>query len=235
MLNREQLLIPGAIVVAGICIALAILFTGAQNASGTPNPGQKLPAGNINDIRPVTSADHIIGSPNSQILLVEYSDLECPYCKEFHATLKKLAADYAGTGKVAWVYRHFPLDKHPQATVEAEASECVTALGGENAFWQFIDHIFEVTPSNNQFDLSLLPQFAKEAGVDEAQFSNCLSAHTYKQKVVADYANAIATGADATPWTIVVIPKTGEKAFINGAQSYDNLKKSIESVLSQGK
>src|SRR3990172_9010082 len=105
-------------------------------------------------LRPVSKGrDHIRGDPAAPVTLVEYSDFECPFCKRFHGTVKKLV-DESG-GRVRWVFRHFPLDDlHPvKARKEAVASECAAELGGNDAFWKFADRFFELTPSNNRTDI----------------------------------------------------------------------------------
>jgi protein-disulfide isomerase len=97
---------------------------------------------NLEAIRPVTSADHAIGSPNATLTIVEYSDLRCPFCSRFQSTLNDIVKS---RGDIRWVYRHFPLDQlHPDARALAVASECVASLGGNDKFWQFIDRVFEL-------------------------------------------------------------------------------------------
>ncbi len=78
--------------------------------------------------------DHIRGNPDAPVTLVEYSDFECPFCKRFHPTVKRIVDEYGG--RVRWVYRHFPLDEiHPvKARREAAAAECAAELGGNDAF-----------------------------------------------------------------------------------------------------
>ena len=72
---------------------------------------------------PITDSDWIRGGRNAEVSVVEYSDLECPFCKRHDATMKQLISEY--DGKVNWVYRHFPLTQlHPKAPKEAEAAEC---------------------------------------------------------------------------------------------------------------
>lgn len=92
-------------------------------------------------INPITSADHIFGNPNAGVKIVEFSDLQCPFCARFHPTLKQIIQEY--DGQVAWVYRHFPLASiHPSARPAAIGSECAAELGGNNAFWKFVDAVF---------------------------------------------------------------------------------------------
>lgn len=91
-------------------------------------------------IEPVNDSDHLLGNPNAPVLMVEYSDLECPFCQRFHPTMKQALDEYEG--QIAWVYRHFPLDAlHPNARKAAEASECVAKVAGNDKFWEFIDEL----------------------------------------------------------------------------------------------
>lgn len=93
-------------------------------------------------LKPVSADDHIRGDKNARILLVEYSDIQCPYCKRFHPTVNRALSDY--NGQIAWVYRHFPLEGlHPLARPAAEATECAASMGGEDAFWKMLDKMNE--------------------------------------------------------------------------------------------
>ncbi|OGI83755.1 hypothetical protein A2997_00980 [Candidatus Nomurabacteria bacterium RIFCSPLOWO2_01_FULL_36_10b] len=88
----------------------------------------------------IRSTDHVRGSLTAPITIFEYSDISCPFCKEFHPTLKKLIEEYPND--VAWVYRHHPLlDKHPIADLQAIATECAGALRGSDAFWELLDDL----------------------------------------------------------------------------------------------
>ena len=92
-------------------------------------------------MRAPSASDHIIGSPTAPIVLVEYSDFQCPYCKMIHPSLKQIVSD--SNGQVAWVYRDFPLYQiHPEAENSANAAECIAAQLGNDAFWSFGDTIF---------------------------------------------------------------------------------------------
>jgi len=91
--------------------------------------------------------DHLMGSSNATVKVIEYSDLECPYCKVFHATMKQVVAE--SNGSVSWVYRHWPI--HAGSMDKLVASECVAKIKGNDAFWKYVESIFEIigNPSAN--------------------------------------------------------------------------------------
>jgi protein-disulfide isomerase len=138
-------------------------------------------------------------------------------------------------GQVKWVYRHFPLDQiHPvKARKEAAASECAAELGGNDAFWKFADRFFELTPSNNRTDIdTVLPQIAREIGLDKAQFASCLASGRHDRRIEEDNQNAIATGGQGTPWSIIV-SKSGKTYPLSGAQPYASVKRLVDLALQE--
>lgn len=88
----------------------------------------------------VTEADHFRGDRNAKLVLVEYSDYECPFCQQFHPSMTQLMAEYGD--KIGWVYRHYPLSFHPSAQKAAEAAECVAKLTDDETFWDYSDALF---------------------------------------------------------------------------------------------
>src|SRR3989344_8191535 len=229
--KQINLLIPGAIVVAGALIAGALYMSNAPRGA-TANAGQQpeLPTGDLEQMKPITNEDHIRGNPDAKVTIVEYSDFECPFCKAFHPTLQQAMQEYGND--IAWVYRQFPLDQlHSKARKEAIASECAAELGGNDAFWKFADRFFELTPSNDRTDIgTVLPQIAKEIGLNQAKFSSCLESGKYDAHVEADIENAVATGGNGTPWSIIVT-KSGKKYPLSGAQPYESVKQVIDLAL----
>lgn len=148
METLQKLAVPIAIVIAGGMIAVSLYFVNSKPAVAGAQPGTV-----AQEIREVQKDDHIMGNPNADVVIVEYSDPECPFCKQFHETLHSVIAQYGGDGKVAWVYRHFPIPQlHPKAPKEAEALECAAEQGGNDMFWKFTDKVYQTTTSNNSLD-----------------------------------------------------------------------------------
>ena len=230
--KASSLTIPVAIIIAGILIAGAVVYS-KGNDSSAQEVAQA--SGSTDAVRPVSGDDHILGNPNAPVVIVEYSDFECPYCKRFHDTLNQVMDEYGKNGQVAWVYRQFPLDQlHPvKARAEAVASECAAELGGNDAFWAFADRLFELTLSNNQTDIdTVIPKIADEMGLNSAQFEACRISGKYDKRVESDIANAIATGGQGTPWS-VIIAENGRTFPLSGAQPYTSVKQLIEIVLKE--
>jgi protein-disulfide isomerase len=231
-MNMEKLSVPLAIVIAGGLIAGAFYYSNLQNAKEIAKAKtipQMVSGGE--EMRPITEADHILGNPNAELIFVEYSDTECPFCKQFHSTLRQMMDEYGKDGKVAWVYRHFPIDQlHPKARKEAEATECANELGGPTKFWEYLNTIYVRTNSNNSLPESELPKIAKDIGLDVKAFNTCLSSGKYADKVQADYDDAVKAGGRGTPNSIIV-SKDGTKTVVQGAQPYENIKNIIDALL----
>jgi protein-disulfide isomerase len=223
----NKLAIPGAILAGALIIAVAVIYGGdikEKVQGGTKDTGA-VPTDSSVTV-PVDSSDHIRGNVNAQVTIVEYSDLECPFCKRFHETMKQALTEYGD--KVRWVYKHFPLDQlHSKADKEAEAAECAGELGGNNAFWAYVDRVFEITPSNNGLDLALLPTIAQGLGLDKGKFESCLASGKYAEFVEAQYQEGIRLGVNGTPGSFV----NGQP--VRGAVPLETLKQIIDSKLAK--
>lgn len=201
-----------------------------QQAGRIPEPQQVPSDKPTGEVPKVTKEDYVRGDSKAPVVLVEYSDLECPYCKTFHPTAKQLIDEYKG--KVKWVYRHYPLSFHVNAQKEAEASECAGELGGQDAFWKFIDAIYDRTTSNGTgFALDKLGPLAKEIGLNEAKFKSCLDSGKYTKKVQDQMSAASAIGVNGTPGNIFLHEKSGEAKLIPGALPIDQLKPVVDQLL----
>jgi protein-disulfide isomerase len=222
---KSQYILPITIVIAGAIIAGAVFLVGNSGTQPTDN-GSKVTARAYD-----ASRDHLLGNPNAEIKVVEYADLECPHCKVFNTTMHQVMDYYGTSGKVAWVYRPFPLAQiHSKAPKEAEAAECAADQGGDTAFFKYIDHLYEVTPSNNGLDLAQLPVIAKDVGLNVDTFNACLNSGKYAKRVSESYSEATAAGGDGTPYTLVMVGT--DSVVLKGAQPYSSMRAAIDTVLS---
>lgn len=182
------------------------------------------------NLRPVTAErDHILGNPDAPITLIEYSDYECPFCKRFHPTVVKLIEN--NKDNVRWVYRHFPLGFHnPGAQKQAEASECVAELNGNDAFWDYSHKLYARTKSNGKgFPVSNLRPLAEEIGVDGDAFSACLDSGKMATRVKEDAANGAMVGVTGTPAAFIV-NKNGDAEFVAGALPLAKLQEIVDKL-----
>lgn len=180
-------------------------------------------------VKPVTSSDHIRGNANAKVSMVVYSDFECPFCQRFHPTTQEILKTYGD--KIRLVYRHYPLPFHQNAQKEAEASECIAELGGNDAFWKYTDAIFERTTTNGTgFALDKLGPLAEELGVNQEAFQTCLDSGKYEKLVKDSITEGSAAGVSGTPSTFIVNSK-GENQIVVGAQPIDALKTEIDKAI----
>ena len=234
--NQKSVLnIPTAIIIAGAIVAIAVIWTKSPSApvKTTPDAGafeQK--------VKPVTSADYILGNPQAKVKVVEYSDPSCPFCKIFHNTMRKIMSDYGTSGNIAWVYRHYTLDKpdangnilHPNAGHEAQSMECAGSLGGNDKFWAFVNRLYEITPSvtgqtPKGLDQNELPKIAQFAGINTTDFNNCLATNKFKDKVDASFVDGTNIGIQGTPSTVIILDKAFPSEIKNKLmQIYDPYK-----------
>ena len=231
-MEQTKLSTPMAIVVAGALIAGALYFSSLERPvikeEVDNNPPAELTA-LLENIRPVDETDHIRGSLDADIVIVEYSDTECPFCQRFHFTMQSILEKYGDN--IAWVYRHSPIDSlHPKARKEAEALECANELGGNDLFWAYTDKLYEITPTNNGLDFAELPKIAEYVGLDVSTFNKCLESGRWAARIQVDTENASAIGGGGTPWS-VLIAKDGTKYPIQGAQPIEVISSIIEKYL----
>ncbi len=233
---KSTLGVPIAIVIGALLLGGAIIYTGTMR-TGTPLQVGNGGADNEQvtadvEVAPVTEKDHIRGNPNAPIMIVEYSDFDCPFCKNFHGTMQKVMETYGKDGQVAWVYRHFPLEQlHPNSPKVSAASECVANLGGNDAFWKFADALISDRGTNEPTNITKLPEYASSAGVDKAKFTACYEAGTYNEKIQKDIEEALKTGARGTPYSIIIVGD--QQAVINGAQPYTAVKTMLDNLITQ--
>jgi len=203
--NGGNIWIAVAIIIAAVVIAGAVLL------SDGPNKGEKVDTsdldwyGEVSEIRMPSADEHVRGDLNAPVIIIEYSDTECPFCSKFHNTLDEITSENT---EVAWVYRHLPLTQlHSQAVAEAHATECATELGGNEGFWKYIDRLYETTPMNQQIDLKELPNIAEYAGLDRVEFDECMAEERQLSAVEEDFREAVKVAGKSlgTPLSVLVL------------------------------
>jgi len=236
--DKKQLITPIAIVIAGALIAFGLYTMGGKTGNDSnKNIINGALGGDAPVVAEVTKADHIRGDKDAKIVIIEYSDIECPFCKAYHETMKKIFAEYGADGKVAWVYRHFPLEQlHKNAQKEAEATECAAELGGEDMFWKYTDELYATTKSNDGLDISTLPDIGAKLGLDKAKMKACIDSGKYTAKIQEAVAAGAKAGAAGTPYTVIQfkgenIPLVNEQGQGLGALPYDVMKKIVDNML----
>lgn len=232
--EQNSIAIPIAIIIGFAMIAVAIFFTSGSRTpeTGVTSSDTEQTLQPKNTVRPVSEDDYILGNPNAPIVMIEYSDYDCPFCKQFHVTMKQILDEYGVTGRLAWVYRQFPLvDLHPNAPAISEAALCVGDLGGNSAFWTFSDIIFESREETDFTNITKLPEFAVAAGVDRMEFMDCVTSDRMLDTLKSDMSSGLAAGANGTPYTVIQVGN--QQAVINGAQPYDVVKGIVENLFDQ--
>lgn len=160
------------------------------------------------------------GAVDAPVTLVEFSDFECPFCKQARPTLKQLLERYPG--KVRLAYRDFPLDSiHPQARRASEAARCAHDQG---KFWEYHDVLFAQSP---KLATEHLRRYAGEVGLDVTKFDSCVSAGTHKAAVQRDLDEGHRLGITGTPAFFV----NGRP--LSGAQPLEAFAKVIDDELTR--
>lgn len=170
----------------------------------------------------------VLGDKNAKVTIVEFSDLQCPFCKSFvDETFPELKEKYIDTGKVKLTFRHYPLNSiHPNAQKAGEASECANEQG---KFWEYHDKLFATQESWSPYAetelISAFVTYAGDLGLDTAQFQTCLDTDKYKQAVIDDTNAGNKAQVDGTPAFFI----NGQR--VTGAQPFSSFETIIEEQL----
>ncbi len=195
----------------------------------TPPQGQQPPEPERIDMSQIAPPPpyRIKGNPNAKITIVEYSDFQCPFCGRWaRDTYPQILQTYGD--KVKIVFKHLPLPFHQFAQKAAEAAECAGKIGGAKAFWAMHDKLFQVGQPQGRLDIASLKQFAKEIGLDEKRFSQCIDTGETAQIVMQDTDESQRLGVRGTPtFFINGIP-------VRGALPFEAFKQVIDQELGRG-
>lgn len=170
--------------------------------------------------------EHVRGSATPKYALIEYSDFDCPFCKEYHPNITQFVESRTD---VVWAYRHFPLQEvHPYALLKAGAAECASKYGESGAFWEYTDRLY--TLNQEPGDIILLAIIAEELGIAEEQFNACIDSDEVFDDVQTDFESGIALGVTGTPTTFVINLETGDFDSFSGAASVSEIEQAVLNI-----
>ncbi len=195
----------------------------------TPPQGQQPPEPERIDMSQIAPPPpyRIKGNPNAKITIVEYSDFQCPFCGRWaRDTFPQILQTYGD--KVKIVFKHLPLPFHQFAQKAAEAAECAGKIGGAKAFWAMHDKLFQVGQPQGRLDIASLKQFAKEIGLDEKRFSQCIDTGETAQIVMQDMNESQRLGVRGTPTFFI------NGTPVRGALPFEAFKQVIDQELGRG-
>ena len=159
------------------------------------------------------------GNPKAPVMIVEFSDYECPYCHQAELTVKEVLAKYGD--KVSLAYRDYPLTAiHSQAEIAAEGSRCALEQG---RFWEYHDQLF--TASN--LDKDALIEYARKVKLDDNQFGACLTSGKYKAEIDKDLQEGKKAGVSGTPGFFI------NGIVLSGSQPEDAFTRVIDEELAR--
>jgi protein-disulfide isomerase len=185
----------------------------------------------------IDTEDHVEGDRNSDVVVVEYSDPECPYCTQLHTIMKQLRSEYEN--RISFVYRNFPLTQiHSHAYDESRAITCAGLVGGDKKYYEYIDALFGYKVSHNTTQLPPTGKadIASSIGLDSTAFATCMNNAAAGEKVNTSTEDGIRAGVTGTPSTFILLKKGDSYevvSMIDGARSVSYFKAAIEEALSR--
>ncbi len=164
---------------------------------------------------PIENAVFSLGDPNAPVVIVEYTDFQCPFCsRHFQQTLPQIISEYVETGQVLYVFKDFPLTSiHPQAPAAAEAARCAADQG---EYLAMHDMLFarQADWSGQENTTEIFTNYADEIGLDTEAFTSCMESHRFQDAVMADLEEGSRFGVRGTPaFFLNGLPLSGAHPF----------------------
>ncbi len=194
--QNNKFLIPAAIILAGIIIAVATIYSVKRPSSNTGVDNGKTAV--LAALPQVSSSDFVLGDQNAPVTIIEYSDFQCPFCgKFFKETESVLREKYIKTGKVKFIYRSFAF-LGQESLWAANAARCA---GEQGKFWQYHDYLYSNQSGENQgaFSKDNLKSFATALGLDTEKFNACLDSEKYTDLIQKETKAGGEAGVQGTP------------------------------------
>jgi len=237
VISLDQIAVPGAIVLAGVIIAVAVFLTNKNGDKSIDSSSEEIVAGEEttaqtepefkNAVTDIGNAPYIGNMDSAKVAVVEYNEYLCSYClRHKDETLPTLLEEYVDTGKIIYVFREYPI----YGEDAANAAKCVYHIGGVEKYKEFHNGAFNYKSDEDLYAL------AKEVGVDEKEFDSCYSSRQYQEEVDADFQAAQDVEIQGTPGFVVgTFDSEGKVSgvLIPGAYPIETFREIIEAHLSE--
>ncbi len=221
--------IAASIIFGAMLISGSILYSGysiVKNSSFVSNPNL---AGEVKGeaTDPVSiksrNQEPVLGNKNAKVTIVEFADFQCPYCQSFfNQTFPEIEKKYIETGKVKYIFRHYPLSFHVNAEISSVAAECANI---EGKFWEYHDLLFaNAQPDGTNLALADLKKYGTTLGLG-SKFDQCLDSKATLEIVKGDFSEGTKGGITGTPSFFI----NGQKLV--GAQPFAKFEEAIEAAL----
>lgn len=216
-----------AMIVAAITLVWVLLHRGSES---TPDFAEVEGLDQVVDSPPQTS---VRGHPDARVAIIEFADFECQFCGRYaREVYPRLTEEYVDTGKVLYVFRHYPLDIHPFAFRAAEAVECAA---GEGMHWEMHDLLFDA--GGGALGESDLLRYAASLDLQQEDFENCLKGGAMTERVLDDLQHGEALGVVATPTFFFADVRDDGKlslvAKLSGVRPYSTFQSMLDELLSR--
>lgn len=244
--TSDGALVPISILVAAILVCVTIIYstntivkkldtvstqTKADQQAGAVAPAQAgQPAQAAAPTGPVQvkgRADQpVLGDKNAAVTVVEFGDFQCPFCKQFfQQTFDQIKKAYIDTGKVKYVFRHYPLSFHVNAQISGVAAECANRQG---KFWEYHNVLYtQGSGDGTGLDAASLKKYAQQVGLNMTQFNQCTADKSVADIVTADEAEGAKDGVSGTPSFFI----NGQ--MVVGALPFTSFQQAIDTALAK--
>lgn len=208
------------VILLGAVLYNVNLFTGLVVGDIQPSPqqgtapqGGAAPQGQLS-----LEGARMLGNPDAEVVMVEYSSFTCPFCQRYHTeTFNSIKENFVDSGDVLYVYKHFP--RNDVDVTAANAAECA---GEQGMFFEYSELVYK---NQNMISQSAFVQWAQQLDLDVDEFNTCYDSQKFTQKITADRAEAQSWGIGGTPGFVV------DGNVISGAQPYSVFQSAIQAGL----
>lgn len=193
--------------------------------------GRSSPIRDLENVLVDTEADPVLGEEDAKLVMIEFSDYQCPYCKRHATTVwPEIKKQYVDTGKMKLIFHDFPLTRiHKEAALAAQAATCA---GDQGKYWEMHDRLFEHPKA-----IKPVANHAEALHLEMDAFNDCISSEKYAQEVKDDTDQALELGVRSTPTFIFAVTNDkGEiigKRLVRGALPFEKFKEEIDKLLAE--